>query len=113
MRSVQQRSWWSETVSTDKAHGRYLGRRRYNALRRDQAAIRRIEVARLVVAAGGFLVPGVRSRIAAELGVHRSTISRDVHAILRGLPSPWCPCCGAVRARVLDRLDKLLEDGAS
>jgi len=108
---VQRRSWWSETVSTDEAHARYLGRRRYNSLRRDQAAMRRIEVAELIVAAGGFLVPGVRSRIARHLGVHRSTVSRDVRALLRGLPAPACPCCGALRARALDRLEELLEDG--
>jgi predicted naringenin-chalcone synthase len=103
-----QRAVWSESVSTDEAHARYLARRRYNALRRDQAALRRVEVAELIVAAGGFLVPGVRSRIAAKLGVHRSTVSRDVAALLRGLPSPWCPCCGAASSRALDRLEELL-----
>jgi hypothetical protein len=74
-------------------------------------AWRRAQVAELVVAAGGFLVPGVRSRIARHLRVSRATISRDVTAILRGLHSPWCSCCGALRERALDRLDELLEDG--
>ncbi len=105
-----QRTVWSETVATDEAHARYLGRRRYNALRRDQAALRRHRVAELLGEVG-YLQPGVQARIARHLGVHRSTISRDVRALLRGLPAPTCPCCGALRARALDRLEALLGDG--
>jgi DNA invertase Pin-like site-specific DNA recombinase len=101
---------WAQTVSAAEAAARAGGRRRYNSLRQFHAALRRGQVAELLEAAGG-LVPGVQSRIARHLGVHRSTISRDVAAILRGLPAPACPCCGALRARALDRLEELLEDG--
>lgn len=106
-----QRAVWSETVSTEEAQARAGGRRHYNAMRQVDAALRRQEVARLVVAAGGFLVPGVQARIAAHLGVSRATISRDVAALLRGIPARSCPCCGALRTRALDRLEALLEDG--
>lgn len=104
-----QRAMWSQTVSTEEAQARAGGRAHYNAMRQLDAALRRHQVAELIVAAGGFLVPGVRSRIAAKLGVHRSTVSRDVQALLRGMPAPTCPCCGALRERALDRLDELLE----
>jgi hypothetical protein len=102
-----QHTVWSERVSTEEAHARYLGRRHYNAVRQARAGWRRLQVAELL-AETGFLVPGVQARIAAHLGVSRATISRDVQAILRGLPAPWCPCCGALRERALDRLDRLL-----
>jgi hypothetical protein len=105
-RSVQ-RSSWGESVSTDEAHARFAGRRRYNAVRQLHATLRRHQFAELLQAAGG-ISPGVQARIAAHLGVSRATISRDVRAILRGLPSPTCPCCGALRAGALDRLEKLL-----
>jgi HTH domain len=108
---VQHRSWWSESVSTDEAHARYLGRRRYNSLGQARAGWRRLQVAELLAAAGG-MPSGVQARIARHLGVSRATISRDVKVILRELPVPSCPCYGALCARALDRLDELLEGRA-
>jgi hypothetical protein len=104
-----QRAVWSESTSSQEAWTRAGGRARYNAIRQLRATVRRHQVAELLQAAGG-ISPGVQARIAAKLGVHRSTISRDVRAILRGVPSPTCPCCGALRVRALDRLEALLED---
>jgi hypothetical protein len=103
-----QRTAWSETVSTDEAHARAGGRRRYNTTQQARAAWRRGQVAELLIAAGGFFVPGMQARIARHLGVSRSTVCRDVQAILRGLPSPWCPCCGAFREPAVARLETLL-----
>ena len=106
---MQHRSWWSEAVSTDEAHARAAARRRWNSVRQARAAVRRGQIAEMLTGVG-FLVPGMQARIAATLGVSRATISRDVQAILRGVPAPMCPCCGALRAQALDRLDELLED---
>jgi hypothetical protein len=86
---------WSAPVSTAEAHRRAAGRRRYNSIRTLQARLRAIQAFRKM--AEYSWARGAQSRVAVELGVHRSTISRD----LAGLPSPpddaRCPLCGAVR----------------
>ena len=64
---------------------RASGRRRYNAVRQARAAERRVEVKRLLWEFGFFELGsnhGIRQKIADELGVHRSTISRDFHGLL-------------------------------
>src|SRR5207244_4881063 len=67
------------------------GRRRYNALRRDRADIRRIEVADRLATYGWTY--GVQARIAEELGVSDATISRDLKAIFPGaIECPTCAC---------------------
>lgn len=65
------------------------GRRRYNAVRKVRAQLRRIEVAKL-------LIDGKRQKeIAALLSVHSSTICRDRAAlIVEGRRSVVCPVCG-------------------
>ncbi len=96
---------WKWPLRTDPAtaHLRAGGRRRYNAWRQLKAAYRRAEILRLAVEKygvfPGFGVPakvarmgvtlptdrGIISKIARELGVHRSTVCRDCKQILRGL----------------------------
>jgi hypothetical protein len=68
------------------------GRRRYNALRRDLAAFRRLQVADLLNEWG--LVRGVQRRIAETLGVSEATISRDVAHLLHSHVA--CGQCGSV-----------------
>jgi hypothetical protein len=69
-------------------YGKKLSRRHYNSWRQFCALNRQREVARL-------LAQGVRRRvvIAKQLGVHPSTSSRDVQAILALSPGA-CPTCG-------------------
>jgi hypothetical protein len=83
---------WSRLVSDDEANRRAAGRRHYNSLRQFHAAHRRHRVLQLLQEYG--IDHGVRARIAAELGVHRSTISRDF-AFLFTLWFP-CPACGTM-----------------
>src|SRR5438309_25834 len=62
------------------------GRRAYNALRRDRAILRRLEVARLFFEAGAYLGPhGIQARIARQWGVSEATISRDIRKIRKEL----------------------------
>ncbi len=69
------------------------GRRWYNTWRRDLAFMRRGEVLDYWRASRGM--HGWQARAAVALGVHRSTITRDIDALLsemhRGTP---CPMCG-------------------
>ena len=75
-------------LSQDEVERRASGRRHYNSVRQFRATLRQMQVARL-------LAQGVRRRraIARRLGVHPSTISRDVQAILARSPGA-CPTCG-------------------
>jgi DNA-binding NarL/FixJ family response regulator len=70
----------SPTLSFDQICRRASGRRRYNFQRQLDAMDRRKEVARLLMLYGHRL-RGVQFRIARELGVSESTISRDVQHI--------------------------------
>lgn len=80
-------------------------------MRRARRSLRRVKVARLMLER---CPEGPRSRmyaaIARQLGVHRSTISRDVAALLawtnEGRP---CPVCGTVVEMDLVRLSYLEE----
>jgi len=80
---------WSNPAATSVVIARAGGRRRYNALRRDQKLIRRREVEHLLMTWGWNY--GTQSRIARHLGVSPATVSRDVKAILP-LFRP-CPTC--------------------
>lgn len=63
------------------------GRRRYNAQRQRAQAVRRHEVAAL-------LFTGLnQSAIAAQLQVHKGTISRDVRAVIGLVSHEKCPYC--------------------
>lgn len=57
------------------------GRRRYNAERRIRRELRRKQVADLLLKFGWFR--GIQTKIARELDVSRSVVSRDVRALLR------------------------------
>jgi hypothetical protein len=89
------RSWWTEPVSEEEAHRRVRGRTRWNAFRRRMARARQREVRHLWSRWQGK--PGVQTLIAVHLGVHKSTVSRDVRAL--GLGSQRCPTCGQLRPR--------------
>lgn len=65
----------------------------YNSMRHTQAVIRRAEMMRLFVAYGGGR--GTKARIARELGVHRSAITRDFKEAVWVHEQP-CPTCGSV-----------------
>jgi len=58
------------------------GRQRYNTVRRDRATLRRAELVGLLLASAPGAWP-IQRVLAARLGVHRSTISRDLAEIVR------------------------------
>jgi hypothetical protein len=95
------RSWWSEPVSQEEAYKRVRGRTRWNAYRRRLAKARQREVLQLWWRWPGK--PGVQTLIAQHLGVHKSTISRDMAAL--GLRAPRCPTCGRPRPRLMGEAD--------
>jgi AraC-like DNA-binding protein len=72
------------------------GRRRYNALRHSKQLHRRVQVADLLDKYG-WPQHGSIAAIARELGVHRSTVLRDLQALHR-LSRP-CPRCGQLPVR--------------
>jgi hypothetical protein len=69
--------WRSAPTSWDEVCKRNAGRRHYNRVRALRRAFRRKQVADLLCRYG-MIDRGVRARIARELGVHRSVITRDV-----------------------------------
>ena len=71
---------WSEYVSFDATCRRAGGRRHYNAGRQLQVLLRRNQVAKLFGVYG--FEHGAQAAIARQLGVHRSTICRDISALL-------------------------------
>lgn len=74
--------FWSDSTDFDTVCRRAAGRRAYNARRKFLAALRLADVARLLVKHGGVSAWGARARVARELGVSRSTISRDTQKLL-------------------------------
>lgn len=66
---------WAPTTP-EVAARRAGGRRRYNRDRQEAAFLRRYQVLDLLMQYGSER--GAQSRVAEQLGVHRSTISRDV-----------------------------------
>jgi DNA invertase Pin-like site-specific DNA recombinase len=83
--SVQRQGW--AAGDHRRAAG---GRRHYNAIRTLNAQTRRVAVIELLHKHGR--AHGVQTRIARELGVSRSTISRDIAA----LAWPRCQACGGL-----------------
>jgi DNA-binding CsgD family transcriptional regulator len=67
---------WHRRTTPEQAARRAGGRRHYNQIRALQALVRGLEVARL--AALGYR----QAEIARQLGVHRSTVCRDVAKLL-------------------------------
>ena len=84
---------WSAGTSWDEISKRAAGRRRYNAVRQFRAADRRAAVARLLFVQGALTEHGTQARLARQLGVSRSTICRDIAALV--LMGHHCPICGA------------------
>jgi hypothetical protein len=76
---------WTMIVGNNEAARRAGGRRRYNLTRRFEAMRRQWRIVDLL-STGAYEGRGRQSRIAEQLGVHRSTVSRDLRAIL--FP-PW------------------------
>jgi hypothetical protein len=71
---------------------RHAGRRHYNAVRQFQRAHRRLQVVELL---GKYNLAErcTRARIARELHVSRSVITRDLQALLH--THAICPTCGS------------------
>jgi hypothetical protein len=82
---------WSDPVPSNEAHARASARRLYNGVRQTQAMVRVGEVVRMLNERGGF-ARGVQAQIARDLGVHRSTVTRDVQKILYA-DRRSCPTC--------------------
>lgn len=72
---------WSAHRPTHEVYRRAGGRRGYNRRRQLIATDRRVQIARRILRAGG-LYHGMGAQLARELGVDRSTISRDINIIL-------------------------------
>ena len=79
---------WTKLTTTDHAMRRASGRRHYNAERQWQAFFRLLDILKLVDQYG--MGHGACQRIADELGVHRSTISRQLSPYRRA-PRPKKP----------------------
>jgi hypothetical protein len=91
-RSVQgspYKKWARMAPATPEEIRLARGRRRYNAVRKQQAEIRRVEVERLVYEFGWK--HGMQARIARHLGVSEATVSRDMKAIFP--KAATCPTC--------------------
>ena len=76
---------WSHPPSRDVARARLIGRRRYNELRQTLAGERADIVFELLVQYG-WDHWGTLTKIAGELGVHKSTVCRDRQRIERSMP---------------------------
>lgn len=85
---------WSEPTSWDEMVRRAAGRRHYNSVRQLRALVRRQEVAKLIWRYDSIFQRGIQTTTAAQLGVHRSTVCRDVKAMLEELNWGYCPLCG-------------------
>jgi hypothetical protein len=89
-------NFWNQRTDFESVCRRASGRRRYNAVRHLDMLMRRQETAELALRLGrGFFGRGARAEIARRLGVHRSTISRDVKALVtKAVAARQCPLCG-------------------
>jgi hypothetical protein len=86
---------WSQPTTWAEVTRRAAGRYKYNSLRRFQAQLRRREVLQLLHRWGWGA--GVQSQIARRLGVHKSTICRDLRVLMPLLEE--CPTCHQLRPR--------------
>ena len=101
---------WSNPVSNDEAHARAAGRRAYNSTRQFKAMMRTGQVVRLLSERGWRR--GVQAEIARELGVNRSTVTRDVQRALFAHERPCPTCKQLVSDKQWDRLRKGQSDVA-
>ncbi len=88
---------WTTPTDFETVCRHAAGRRHYNAWRHFLALYRRRQVAKLLLQKGkGLFTRGVQTEIAQALHVHRSTINRDIKALLAAAaPGRPCPLCGA------------------
>ncbi|HZU05713.1 MAG TPA: hypothetical protein VFB73_07065 [Chloroflexota bacterium] len=97
---------WAAWTDPEIVKRRAGGRKHYNAMRRLQRDLRRLEILeRSPLLLTLLSKSGAQQRLAAALGVHLSTISRDVAAILAAYRP--CPLCGhwMPRTRAFDLHD--------
>ncbi len=94
-------STWSQPKPFNEVCHRAGGRRAYNALRRDLAAFRRLDVARMLLKYGHRR--GVQARIARELSVSEATVSRDVQRTLYS-GAHVCQHCGSYKPRQFESM---------
>src|SRR5258708_1534154 len=92
---------WSAPTDPESVRRRAGGRRRCTARRRLQALLRRVKVFKMLEDVD-YLTRGVKADIARALGVHRSTIGRDVKQIF--YRNTCCPMCGSIVT--IERLEK-------
>jgi hypothetical protein len=91
------REAWAAPTDFAEVCRRAGGRRRYNAVRRFNAALRRVKVGEMLLRHGTR--HGVQAMIARALGVSEATVSRDRAALARagrsypGLGETCCPLC--------------------
>lgn len=78
-------------VDSETAARRAGGRRRYNRERQDAAAVRRYLLVQMLDERS--LDWGAQTQMAEALGVHRSTICRDLRWLLEDKARP-CQTCG-------------------
>ena len=102
---------WSGPVPADVAHRRAGGRRRHNAERRRARDARRARVAALVLAKERpcAIEAGWAPRVARMLGVHPSTISRDLATVRPTLALPERCCRWHVEAMVREGIRQRAE----
>jgi hypothetical protein len=81
---------WSALTSHDEAARRAAGRRHYNAWRHSQKVRRQVKVMQIVTSRG-WPEHGARAAIARDLGVSRSTISRDIKELYYAPPETPSP----------------------
>jgi hypothetical protein len=108
------RNTWSRATSDDEAHRRAAGRNRYNFHRRVGAHLRRQQVIELWGELNqrgglGLYEHGAKAEIARQLGVNRSTITRDLQRIFAEWQTHPCPTCGSLVE--LSQLTRLEERG--
>jgi hypothetical protein len=95
MAAKARNSWWSQPVDEATMIRRARGRAKHNAWRKYLATMRRQRVVDLLLRYG--FKYGVGSLIAAELRVHKSTVSRDIKALFPLMRT--CPHCHQMMPR--------------
>ena len=98
---------WSEPTSLDLVNRRASGRRRYNAVRKLRADLRSLDVMRRMLAYQW--ARGAQARVAVDLGIDPSTVSRALKRLPQPPRSLRCPFCGSVR--LPDSFEAELEHG--
>jgi hypothetical protein len=88
---------WDHPRNWDEVCRRHAARKRWNSVRGFLADQRRTRLLAFVVELGG-LQRGAQSRLAEALGVHRSTISKDLKRVLP--LAKICGECGTLRPRL-------------